>query len=106
MASSIAFAAPLPSSAGEVMWKASAVAPTTSAKIFAPLSKACSSSSRTTIPAPSPITKPLRFLSNGIDACVLSVVFVNAVRLVKPATPKGVIELSVPPAIITSASPH
>ena len=33
-----------------------------------PLAFACSNSSRTIIPAPSPITKPLRFASKGIDA--------------------------------------
>ena len=35
---------------------------------FAPRAFACSSSSRTTTPAPSPITKPPLSLSNGMDA--------------------------------------
>ena len=108
IAISIAFAAPLPSSAGDVTWYASQVAPypATSARIVAPLFFACSNSSKITIPAPSPITNPLRSLSNGIDALFLSVLLVKAVKFVNPATPRGVIALSVPPAIITSASPH
>ena len=107
MANSIAFAAPLPSSAGEVMWYASQVAPypTTSARILAPLACACSKDSNTTIPAPSPITKPFLSWSNGIDAFFTSSVVFNAVKEVKPATPIGVILASVPPATITSASP-
>ena len=53
-----------------------------------------------------PITKPLLSLSKGREAFVLSVSFVSAVRLEKPATPIGVMALSVPPATITSASPY
>ena len=40
----------------------------TSAYILAPLARACSSSSRMSTPAPSPITKPSRPASNGRDA--------------------------------------
>ena len=74
--------------------------------MFAPLFIACCNSSNTTIPAPSLITKPLLSLSKGREAFVLSVSFVSAVRLEKPATPIGVMALSVPPATITSASPY
>ena len=74
--------------------------------MWAPLFLACSSSSKTTIPAPSPITKPARSLSNGMDARKGSEDVLNAVRLVNPATPKGQIHPSVPPARITSASPY
>ena len=41
-----------------------------------------------------------------MDARIGSVDVDNAVRLVNPATPVGQIQLSVPPATITSASPY
>ena len=76
-----------------------------SAYICAPLFKACSSSSSTTTPAPSPMTKPFLSLSNGIEALLGSVDVERAVSAAKPPIPIGDIELSVPPANITSASP-
>ena len=90
-----------------MIWKASQVAPypTISAKILAPRACACSNDSTTTIPAPSPITKPLLSLSNGIEALIGSSLNVNAVKEAKPETPRGVIAASVPPATITSTSP-
>ena len=60
--------APSPSGAGAVTWCASAfdaVAARPRRRSCAPRFFACSSSSRTTMPAPSPITKPSRSLSNG-----------------------------------------
>ena len=77
-----------------------------SANIGAFLFKACSNSSRTTIPAPSAITKPSRFKSNGLEAFSgVSFLRLSALRAEKPETPKIVVALSVPPAIMTSASP-
>ena len=73
---------------------------------MAPRFFACSNSSITRIPAPSPITKPLRLMSNGIEAFIGSVDNDNAVMLVNPATPSSVIAASAPPATITSASPY
>src|SRR5699024_1765596 len=52
------------------------------------------------------MTKPLRFLSKGMEAFIGSSAEESAVRFVKPATAIGVILLSVPPANITSASPY
>ena len=46
-----------------------------------PTFSACSRLSRTNIPEPSPMTKPLRSLSNGIEARVGSSVVERAVRL-------------------------
>ena len=40
-------------------------APTTSARISAPRARACSYSSKTKMPAPSPWTMPLRLAENG-----------------------------------------
>ena len=72
----------------------------------APRCFACSSSSRTTTPAPSPRTNPSLSLSNGLDAFIGSVEVESAVRLVNPATPVSQIHPSAPPASITSASPY
>lgn len=64
--------------------------------------------SNTTMPAPSPMTKPARDLSNGLDAeCGLS--FQSVARLLaraKPAIASGWMQDSAPPATITSASPR
>ena len=67
---------------------------------------ACSKDSSTRTPAPSPITNPFLFLSNGRDALSGSVLVESAVSAVNPPIPIGVILLSVPPQTITSASPH
>ena len=57
------------------------------------------------MPAPSPMTKPSRSLSNGRLAFSGSSLRVESARIAaKPPTPIGVIAASEPPAIITSAS--
>src|SRR5450759_4771440 len=71
----------------------------------APRRRACSSSSRTKMPAPSPITKPSRSLSQGRLARAGSSLRVESARMAaNPPTPMGVMAASAPPAIITSAS--
>ena len=90
------------------MWNASALIPypMTSPCIRAPRCKAVSKSSSTTIPAPSPITKPSRSLSNGRDAFSGSSLRVDsAFMLEKPAIASGVTAASAPPVIIMSAAP-
>ena len=63
------------------------------------------SSSRMTMPAPSPMTKPSRSLSNGRLALFGSSLRVESARIAaNPPTPIGVIAASDPPAIMTSAS--
>ena len=58
------------------------------------------------IPDPSPITKPSLSLSKGRDAFAgSSFLNDNALMEQKPATAIDVIDASVPPVIITSASP-
>ena len=57
------------------------------------------------MPAPSPITKPFRSLSNGIEARFGSSEVLSAVSCMKPATPIGVMQASAPPASMISASP-
>lgn len=52
------------------------------------------------------MTNPLLFLSNGSEHFSGSSTVESAVNAVKPATPTGQILASVPPASITSASPH
>ncbi len=74
--------------------------------MVAPLAMACSRDSSTTTPAPSPITKPLLSLSNGMEALLGSVDVVSAVKALNPDIPVGVMVDSVPPASITSASPY
>ena len=54
------------------------------------------------MPAPSPITKPLRFLSNGIEAAFGSLLLLNAVKAANPAIPISQIVASEPPAKMTS----
>ena len=59
------------------------------------------------MPAPSPMTKPSRALSNGRLARVGSSLRVDSARIAaNPPTLIGVIDASDPPAIITSASPR
>src|SRR5208282_977820 len=71
----------------------------------APRRRACSSSSSTRMPAPSPITKPSRSLSQGRLARAGSSLRVESARMAaNPPTPMGVMAASEPPAIITSAS--
>src|SRR5208282_1496419 len=71
----------------------------------APRRRACSSSSRTMMPAPSPITKPSRSLSQGRLARAGSSLRVESARMAaNPPTPMGVMAASAPPAIMTSAS--
>src|ERR1019366_4090650 len=71
----------------------------------APRRRACSSSSRTRMPAPSPMTKPSRSLSQGRLARAGSSLRVERARMAaNPPTPMGVMAASAPPAIITSAS--
>src|SRR6266853_2070924 len=73
--------------------------------MVAPRRRACSSSSRTRMPAPSPITKPSRSLSQGRLARAGSSLRVESARMAaNPPTPMGVMAASEPPAIITSAS--
>ena len=81
MAFSMARAAPLPSSAGEVMWNASQVAPypTTSARILAPRAFACSRDSSTT-PGALAHNKTIAVLVKGMDALEASSVVFRAVR--------------------------
>ena len=66
-----------------------------------------SSSSRMRTPAPSPMTKPSRSLSKGREAAAGSSLRVESARMaLKPPTPRAVIAASLPPAIMTSASPR
>ena len=59
------------------------------------------------MPAPSPITNPSLSLSHGLDAVFgSSFLELNAFAEQKPATVRGVIAASAPPATITSASPY
>ncbi len=59
------------------------------------------------MPAPSPMTKPSRSLSNGRDAPCGSSLRVDSARMaLKPPTPSGVTVASVPPQIMASASPR
>ena len=74
--------------------------------MLAPRFWACSKLSTTRTPAPSPITKPLRSLSNGIDERSGSSVVESAVRALKPPIPILVIEASEPPAKTTSWNPN
>ena len=67
----------------------------------APRSRAACSSSSTTTPAPSPITKPSRRRSNGREMPV----FERASMRLNAAVPSGVIAASLPPATTVSASP-
>ena len=101
--------APRPCGCGSVMRQASAVVPkpVNSAWMCAPRAFACSSSSITTMPAPSPITNPSRVRSNGRLARFGSAPRVDrAVRRLKPVMPSGWIMLCDPPATTTSASPQ
>ncbi len=98
--------APLPpSSAGAVMWKASAVAayPASSARISAPRACACSNDSRMRMADPSPMIRPSRSLSNGWGTpearCVIAPTRSNA------PTPTSMIVASLAPVMAASAIP-
>nr|AFK47420.1 unknown [Medicago truncatula] len=74
--------------------------------MFAPLFLACSNSSKTKTPAPSPMTNPSRLVSQGRDALEGSVfLWESALHATKPPKPIGIIAESEPPQSITSASP-
>ena len=101
--------APRPSGAGAVMWCASPERPypAISPKIVAPRALACSSSSSTRHPAPSPMTKPSRVASKGLLAPSGSSFRVDmAFIAANPAIVRGVTAASVPPASIRSTSPR
>ena len=90
------------------MWKALArlAKPAIWAYGCAPRPRACSSSSRTNIAAPSPSTNPLRLRSKGRAAVVGSSLRGVVARIAsKHATVIGEIGASVAPATITSAVP-
>src|SRR5579863_7461853 len=73
--------------------------------MVAPRRSARPSSSRTRIPAPSPITNPSRSRSNGRLARAGSWLRVESARIdANPPTHIGVIEASEPPQTMTSAS--
>ena len=57
------------------------------------------------IPEPSPMTKPLRRLSNGSEAALGSSTVVRALLLAKPAMAIGQRAASAPPVIMASARP-
>ena len=58
------------------------------------------------MPAPSPMTKPSRAVSQGRLAFSGSSLRVESARMAaNPPTPIGVMAASAPPAIMTSASP-
>mmetsp|Transcript_17667 Transcript_17667/g.35525 ORF Transcript_17667/g.35525 Transcript_17667/m.35525 type:complete len:201 (-) Transcript_17667:586-1188(-) len=110
MALSMHAARPAPPGAGVVMWCASHVAPypASSQYILAPRFSACSKVSRSTTPAPSPITNPARCRSKGrepLEGSSFDFVFI-AFMAQNPAKESGVIAASDPPASITSASPR
>src|SRR5258706_2851973 len=73
----------------------------------APRRFACSSSSRMTMPEPSPRTNPSRSLSNGREAVAgSSLRSESALQEQKPPTPDRFTHASAPPAIMASASPY
>src|SRR5579884_4025293 len=75
--------------------------------MWAPRRSACSHSSRTTTPAPSPMTKPSRVASKGRHAFSGSSLRVlSAFMVQKPARLRGVTAASVPPQIMARASPR
>ena len=87
------------------MWYASAdnPAPQTSAYILAPLDFACSYSSKTIHPPPSPNTKPSLSKSNGLDAVFGSSFLVERARTaLNPPIPYFIIPASEPPETIIS----
>lgn len=58
-------------------------------------------------PAPSPMTKPSRFLSHGLEALSgLSFLLERALQAMKPPMPEGMTAASAPPASMRSASPR
>ena len=73
----------------------------------APRAFACSYSSSTRTPAPSPSTKPSRSTSHGRLAVAGSSLRVDSARAAqKPPMPSALTVASAPPAIMTSASPY
>src|SRR3989442_922099 len=73
--------------------------------MWQPRLRACSRSSSTRIPAPSPRTKPSRSLSKGRLASAGESLRIDRARsALKHATTNGLINASEPPAIMTSAS--
>ena len=99
----------LPSASGAVMWCASEVIPHPASVPCDrwPRAAAWSARSSTTIPAPSPRTKPRRSASNGRDRVVGSSPsgFARACDWANDAIVTGVTAASVPPVMTTSASP-
>ncbi len=91
------------------MWRALEVSekPVTSAYTVAPRARACSSSSRTTMPQPSPRTNPSRSASNGRDAASgRSLCRLDRQRMTsKAAIVMGEIGASLAPVSMTSTSP-
>ena len=68
---------------------------------------ACSKLSNTSAPAPSAITKPSLFISNGLDAAAGFSLFVDsALDALKPPTELSFIGASEPPVMIISALPN
>ncbi|MNY29920.1 hypothetical protein D3C86_1639950 [compost metagenome] len=75
--------------------------------MFAPLAMACSSSSKIKAPAPSPITKPSRSLSKGLEApSGSSFLLDKACAELKPPTDDSVMAASEPPATMIVALPR
>src|SRR3954454_1415098 len=75
--------------------------------MWAPRACACSSASRMRTPAPSPMMKPSRSLSNGRHALSGASLRVESARMAaKPPSPMWVMAASEPPAIIASAAPR
>src|SRR4051812_17792248 len=82
-------------------------APARRAYTVAPRAAAWSARSRTSAPAPSPMTNPSRPLSQGREAFSGSSLRVDIARMdAKPAIGSGWITASVPPATTTSARPE
>ena len=75
---------------------------------MAPRARANSSSSRTSVAAPSASTKPSRSASNGREArSGVSLYFVDSAREAwKAARPMRVTQASAPPLIMATASPR
>src|ERR1700677_1152614 len=97
-----------PSGNEEDIWYASLfrVKPSTSAKIWAPRARACSSDSRMRAPPPSAMTKPERVESKGRQARVESLISLD-IDLIVSNAPKvsEASGASAAPAIMTLARP-
>ena len=91
---------------GNVVRVAGVTGPAATAYTRAPRAAACSSDSSTTIPAPSPSTKPSRPLSNGREARSGSSLRSDRARMAANAAMfSSMIAASVPPATTMSARP-